>query len=110
MKRLDIITFLRGFSIFSIVIFHYFQYLNVSPMVNKAINFGGTGIHLFLLLSGFGLWYSYLNKPLKFMDFLKRRFGKIYFPYITIVLISALISLFHLLSLPARLCSSPVQS
>lgn len=94
MKRLDIITFLRGFSIFSIVIFHYFQYLNVSPMVNKAINFGGTGIHLFLLLSGFGLWYSYLNKPLKFMDFLKRRFGKIYFPYITIVLISALISLF----------------
>ncbi len=93
MRRLDFITFLKGFSIFTIVIFHYFQYLKISPKINQVINFGGTGIHLFLLLSGFGLWYSYLNKPIKFIDFIKRRFGKIYIPYVSIVIISALISL-----------------
>jgi peptidoglycan/LPS O-acetylase OafA/YrhL len=93
MKRLDIITFLKGYSMFTIVLFHSLLFLELTPLLNKAVLFGGTGVHLFILLSGFGLYLSFLNKPLNFLEFLKRRFGKIYIPYVTIVIISALIAL-----------------
>jgi peptidoglycan/LPS O-acetylase OafA/YrhL len=56
--------------------------------------FGSTGIHLFVLLSGLGLYLSQLNKPLKFIPFIKKRVTKIYTPYIIIVIISAILSLF----------------
>lgn len=94
MKRLEIVDFLKGYSIFTIMIFHYLLFLNLNDPYNKLIFFGGTGIHLFILLSGFGLYYSFKNKPLSYPAFLKRRFSKVYFPYIFVVLISALISLF----------------
>jgi peptidoglycan/LPS O-acetylase OafA/YrhL len=61
--------------------------------LSKTINFGGTGIHTFLFASGFGLFLSHLKKPLGYGDFLKKRFTKIYIPYIIIVTVSALISL-----------------
>lgn len=94
MKRLEIVDFLKGYSIFTIMIFHYLLFLNLNDPYNKLIFFGGTGIHLFILLSGFGLYYSFKNKPLSYPAFLKRRFSKVYFPYIFVVLISAFISLF----------------
>lgn len=93
MGRLQLITFLKGFSIFTIVLYHYFQYLNVSPIVNQVIQVGGSGIHLFFLLSGFGLYASYVGKPLGFLPFIRRRLGKIYIPYIVVVVVSAMISL-----------------
>ena len=89
-ERLDIINFLRGFSIFSIVLTHLMQFHNFPMLINKAINFGSSGIHVFILCSGFGLYLSYLHKPLTYRQFIKRRFSKIYFPYIIIVLLSAL--------------------
>jgi peptidoglycan/LPS O-acetylase OafA/YrhL len=63
-------------------------------MAGKLIFFGGTGIHLFILLSGFGLYYSYIHKPVRFKEFITRRISKVYLPYIFIVLISAFIALF----------------
>ncbi|PWJ43269.1 acyltransferase family protein [Sediminitomix flava] len=94
MQRLQIVDFLKGYSIFTIMIFHFLQYLDVPSPLDKAICFGGTGVHLFVLLSGFGLYYSFIQKPLKYSVFLKRRLSKVYVPYIFIVLLSALISVF----------------
>lgn len=94
MKRYDIVDFSRGFAIFSIMMFHYLLYMKPAYPLNKMIFFGGTGIHLFILLSGFGLYYSYLHRPERFFPFLKRRLMKVYFPYIIVVSLSALLSLF----------------
>ncbi len=94
MRRLEIIQFLKGYAIFSIIIFHYLQTLKFPRPFNQLIFFGGTGVHLFILLSGFGLYLSYLNKPLTYPVYLKKRMGKIYTPYILVILISAFISLF----------------
>ena len=52
---------------------------------------GGSGVHVFLLCSGFGLYYSYLKKNVNSTQFIKRRFLKIYIPYIIVVLVSAMI-------------------
>ncbi|EDO13678.1 hypothetical protein BACOVA_00571 [Bacteroides ovatus ATCC 8483] len=38
----------------------------------KASSFGGAGVHIFILCSGFGLCLSYLNKPLTYSQFIKR--------------------------------------
>lgn len=94
MRRLHIIDFLKGYAIFTIIIFHYLQTLKLPRPFNQLIFFGGTGVHLFILLSGFGLYLSYLNRPLTYGAFLKKRTSKIYIPYILVILISAFISLF----------------
>ena len=92
-NKIEVIDFIRGYSILSIVIFHYCQSIALSPLFAKAINFGGTGIHTFLFASGFGLYLSHLQKPMVYRDFLKKRFTKVYIPYIAIVTLTALISL-----------------
>lgn len=94
MKRIELIEFLKGYSILTIVIFHYLQTFHWQNLAGKLIFFGGTGVHLFILLSGFGLYFSYLHKPIPFSKFLKKRISKVYVPYIIIVLISAFITMF----------------
>ncbi|MCD8291265.1 MAG: acyltransferase [Prevotella sp.] len=89
-KRYELVDFLKGYSIFTIVLMHLLQ-PSVSGLLNRALAFGGAGVHVFILCSGFGLFYSYLRKPLGYGSFLKRRFTKIYIPYILVILISALI-------------------
>ena len=84
MRKLEVIDFLRGFAIFTIVLMHCVQgYLD--GVMHKAVSLGGAGVHVFILCSGFGLYLSYLNKPLGYKDFLKRRFGKVYFPYVIVI-------------------------
>ena len=94
MKRFDLIDFLKGYAIFTIVIYHLLNSLNYSGFFNKAIQFGGTGVHAFLLVSGFGLYLSFLQKPLAYGAFLKCRLSKVYIPYIIVVLFSALLTQF----------------
>jgi len=60
-------------------------------MMQNALSFGGAGVHVFILVSGFGLCLSQINKPLGYSQFLRRRFTKIYIPYIIVIAISALI-------------------
>ena len=69
---------------------HLVQSYTLPTSLNKAVSFGGAGVHVFILCSGFGLYLSYLHKPLSYRNFLKRRFTKVYFPYIFIILLSAL--------------------
>jgi peptidoglycan/LPS O-acetylase OafA/YrhL len=93
-KKIEAIDFLKGYSILSIVIFHLFQSISLPPFIAKGIDFGGTGVHTFIFASGFGLYLSHLKKPLGFIPFLKKRFTKIYIPYILVVTLIALVSLF----------------
>ena len=84
MKKLEVIDFLRGIAIFTIVLMHCVQgYLD--GVMYKAVSLGGAGVHVFILCSGFGLYLSYMNKPLGYLDFLRKRFGKVYFPYIIVI-------------------------
>jgi len=80
MQKYNIINYLRGISIFTIVVMHLCQSHTVGAL-HKALAFGGAGVHVFILCSGFGLYLSYLRKPLGYGEFLKRRFGKVWIPY-----------------------------
>ena len=86
MKHIGVIDFLRGYSIFTIVLMHLLLG-NVTGVFTKAILFGGAGVHVFVLCSGFGLYLSYLRKPTNYLVFLKRRFGKVWIPYALVVLL-----------------------
>ena len=88
--KLDIVDFLRGFSILTIVLMHLVTSYPLPNIVFKISLLGGAGVHIFILCSGFGLYLSSLRKPLKYKQFLKRRFTKVYIPYLFVVLISAL--------------------
>lgn len=93
-KKIDIIDYLKGFSIFTIVLYHlicFYQFYIWNNVIKMASNLGGAGVHVFFVCSGFGLYLSYLNKPLTFRKFIIKRMSKIYIPYIFIVLVTALI-------------------
>ena len=47
MKKLDVVNFLRGYSIFTIVIMHLVGMLGISGIWEKAAAFGGAGVHVF---------------------------------------------------------------
>ena len=89
-RRLVVVDFLRGFSIFTIVLMHLVQSYPLPGFLQKATSLGGAGVHVFILCSGFGLYLSSLYKPLTYGQFLKRRFSKVYIPYLIVVIISAL--------------------
>ena len=93
-KKIELIDFLKGFSIFTIVVDHFLSQLPLPEIQKDMVEVGGTGVHTFILVSGFGLYLSHLRKPLSFINFIRKRFTKIYLPYILIVIITALISFF----------------
>lgn len=86
-KKLDLVDFLRGFAIFTIALMHLIQSYDIPSVLHKATSFGGAGVHVFILCSGFGLYLSWLKKPVGYRDFLRRRFGKVWIPYIVAVLL-----------------------
>ena len=87
------IEFLKGITIFSIVIVHIeFCYMPSSPnfisfILDKFIYCP----KVFFFCSGFGLYYSHLRHPLQWTDFIKKRFVKVYLPYILVIFICALV-------------------
>lgn len=93
-NRLYLVDFLRGYSITTIVLMHLIQGYALPNWLMKATSFGGAGVHVFILCSGFGLYLSHLRKPLKYCDFLKRRFGRIYMPMAIVCIVTALWMMF----------------
>ena len=89
--RYPVIDLLKGYSILTIVAMHLIQlfWSHAPKLLDRAASFGGSGVHVFLFASGFGLMLSYSRKPTRYFEFLRKRFLKIYIPYIIIVLISA---------------------
>lgn len=91
--RIDFLDFMKGFSMLAIVVYHFFQLLEYGNVWQGAIRFGGTGVHAFLMLSGFGLYFSHFKKPnYTYRDFAVRRFGKIYIPYFLVLTAIVLIN------------------
>jgi peptidoglycan/LPS O-acetylase OafA/YrhL len=84
--RIEYIDWARGYAIFTIVCYHALQRAALPPPVQQAIVFGGTGVHLFFLLSGFGLALSQhsVSAPV----FYKRRLLKVWLPYVLALTIS----------------------
>lgn len=89
----ELVNYLKAFSILTIVIMHLIQnFIDEVPLIIfNASSIGGAGVHVFLVCSGFGLYYSYLRHGSTFMQFIKRRFIKIFIPYIVVVFVSALL-------------------
>ncbi|HBC2778135.1 TPA: acyltransferase family protein [Enterococcus faecium] len=70
---------------------YYFQQSYLPAILKKAISIGDTGVHIFFFCSGFGLYLSYLKKPITLGEFLQKRFIKIYIPYIIVITVSVLL-------------------
>lgn len=91
-KRIIVMDYIKGFSIFSIALMHLLVLMKDMPaVIIKLSRIGGTGGHVFFVCSGIGLYLSYLNKKTDFFGFIKNRFVKIYLPYIIIVFITFLL-------------------
>lgn len=88
-----IVSYLKGCSILTIVLMHLVNlYMDCLPsIVRVASLFGGAGVHVFFLCSGYGLYRSYLKHKVSFKNFMIRRFKKIYMPYIFVIFISFLL-------------------
>lgn len=87
-RKIEFIDFAKGISIFAVAFFHFGQFISHAEIpsgMNLFFAVGGSGIHLFLFLSGFGLS---LSKPTEALTFYKRRLLKVYTPFaITVTLI-----------------------
>lgn len=92
-KHIQILDFLKAFAIITIVLMHLIQdYMtNLPSILRTASSLGGTGVHVFFFASGCGLYLSYLKHKTTFTSFIKKRFNKVYIPYILIVFISFLL-------------------
>lgn len=77
-KRIEFIDFARALAILGVALYHYLMPLNQERWFQLAITFGGSGIHLFFFLSGYGLG---LSQPLPTLQFYRRRFVKVLVPY-----------------------------
>ncbi|NLE04423.1 MAG: acyltransferase [Crenarchaeota archaeon] len=84
MKKIEFVDFAKGFSILAIVIMHYFTKLDLPSILRMALDFGGSGIHLFFMISGFTLFVSSYEN---FFQFYKKRFLSIIVPYYIAVLL-----------------------
>lgn len=85
-QRIEYIDFAKGYAIFTIVCYHALQQVAMPPLWQKAIVFGGTGVHLFFLLSGFGLaWSSAVEST---ATFYLRRMSKVWLPYVLALTLS----------------------
>ena len=85
--KIQMVDYLKGFSIFTIAFMHLLGHISALPLIVKTLSaVGGTGVHVFFLCSGIGLYLSYLKRKTSFVGFLKKRFLKIYIPYIIVIL------------------------
>ena len=67
------IDYLKGFSILTIVVMHLIQaYMTkLSSIISILATVGGTGVHVFIFCSGFGLYLSHAKRPKTYVEFLK---------------------------------------
>ena len=70
--RYNEISFMKGFSILTIVVMHLIHgYMAFLPQtIQQAAFLGGTGVHIFFFCSGFGLFMSHQNRQTKYSEFI----------------------------------------
>ena len=93
-KRIEFIDFAKGFAILGIILFHYFR-LSETVLLAKAVMFGGAGVHLFILASGFGLPLSSLATSV--WPFYKRRLTRILIPYYVFITFLFILNQFYVI-------------
>jgi peptidoglycan/LPS O-acetylase OafA/YrhL len=93
-RRIEFIDFARGYAILGIVLFHYYYRSATGPMA-QAIMFGGAGVHLFIIVSGFGLSLSPLASSVS--QFYKRRLTRILVPYYVFITVLFIINQFYVI-------------
>ena len=87
--KISAVNYLKGFSIFTIALMHLLGFITELPKIILTMSsIGGTGAHVFFLCSVIGLDTSYLKHKQSYFEFLKKRFFKIYIPYIIIILMA----------------------
>jgi len=73
---------LKGFAILTVIFVHVsYALVSDSKFLNPLSIMSGVGVNLFLLLSGYGLVISALNKPMSVWQFYKYRLSKLYIPF-----------------------------
>lgn len=81
--RFEEIDFIRMIVVFSVIGIHVSaDYVLVSFYGNVWNKMMSNAVHIFLMLSGFGLMYSEMKKNTNYFTFLTKRVPKIVFPYI----------------------------
>ena len=98
-KNLDLIQVLRGIASLLVVLLH--TTMNAKEIFNKDFlggffTFGGAGVDIFFVLSGFIITYTAakgLTQPGKLLPFLRRRFVRIFPTYWIIITIFILLQL-----------------
>lgn len=85
-EHLPFPDFAKGYAIMTIVLYHALQKLALPDWATQAAGFGGTGVHLFFLLSGFGLGLS--RTEASTWGFYSRRLVKVWLPYVFALSIS----------------------
>lgn len=80
---------LKGYAIFGIVLYHWFSHY-LGGILRTASNLGGQGVHIFIILSAFGLCLSYSKTNTKWHIWYKKRLSKIIVPYYLSIMIIVL--------------------
>lgn len=95
-RKFNEVSFLRAFSITTIVLMHLIQshILGLNSFRIELFYYSGVFIRrdqsscfFFCCCSRFGLYLSYLNKKTNYIEFIRRRFWKVYVPYILIIVV-----------------------
>ena len=89
-RRIEFLDFAKGCAMLGIVLYHYFRGF-FPGMGDKIVMAGGAGVHLFLILSGFGLALS--SKQLPVSVFYHKRFSRVLIPYFLAITLIFLINL-----------------
>ena len=96
MKRILELDALRGLAALSVVLFHYtYQYFiltGYSEPIVSFFKFGGVGVQLFFVISGFVIFLT-LDKSKSVFDFFVSRFSRLYPPYWFAVIFTSLVIL-----------------
>lgn len=88
MGKSGLISYFKGLAIIGVVIYHLGMAFIILPSVARSgLGLLGPTVHIFFFCSGFGLMCSQISKPLTYLGFLKKRFFKVYIPYILVILL-----------------------
>ena len=88
----ELISYLKGISIISIILYHLiYNFLDAPNIIKLTSSFGGAGVHIFFICSGFGLYLSYLKKGFNIKTYICKRVKRVYLPYVVIIFLSFLV-------------------
>jgi len=81
LENTKLMNHLKGFAMLGIMLYHWAQVF-YSGVVGQVFHIGGQGVHIFFMLSAFGLYLSVMKKSQSnWVMWIKKRFSKMFVPY-----------------------------